>query len=401
MRKLTALLLTSVLGTGAVANADTVTVTTDPGNLINIIGIHDEVSEVGDSTALLVQPDSIEPSQNTGEAPFYSDSPVLGDKFYKLELELMKSDGLGNLDQASICFFDGSVLNSAQSATTCGSGVEDDGNITGQSKPQSALQIGFFPEISSGGNTSPIQTIDPNLNSPTAGELHHDVRPALSSGGNMSKVTLQSSFDGSNDNYATTGTLDSDSVYKLDILFRPTDMAKNTEGWKIRVLSQYKAEENSISDYEEISDQLYTVKFSNSITVTRGNSENQIDFAEVVAGGSEAIEDIDTATYRANDNVDLFLIASQFEDSDNLAVDFGTASTELGLSCGADQQNLISMQAETPLEVFSNINSTSESDFDARTNRTAAVHDCTLAIGSDMAAGSYGNVMTIAVDESN
>jgi len=77
------------------------------------------------------------------------------------------------------------------------------------------------------------------------------------------------------------------------------------------------------------------------------------------------------------------------------------AITELDLSCGVDQQNLISLRFEIDRELFSNIKSTSESDFDARRNRTAPVHDCTLAIGSDMEAGSYGDVMTIAIDESN
>jgi len=77
------------------------------------------------------------------------------------------------------------------------------------------------------------------------------------------------------------------------------------------------------------------------------------------------------------------------------------AITELGLSCGADQQSLVFFQAETAPEVFSNINSTSESHFDARTNRTAPVHHCTLAIGSNTEAGSHGNVMTIAIAESN
>lgn len=392
-----------VLATGTVANAEDVNFIKDPSNFINIVGIS-EFDTQGSSgfsgtwdTLMDTEGELITTSAySTYTTPFFTRTTGF---FHKMTIEIKKEDGQGVLDQAAICFFDSNILtNASERESTCGNGIDAQGaglgfdqitnfigTRTGQSKPQSAIQIGFIPSITpNSSSSSPIMNIDPNIG--TAGNPNHNIRPAFTSGTNISKVSLTDQFNG------VAGA--AGSVYKLEILFVPSQMAKNTAGWKIRVLPKYlNSTDGTITQHELISTQSYTVRYSSALIT---NTRNQVDYGSATPSGAAESRNISTAVFQANNNVDITLKPSKFS-SDGVSVDFGTASNQIRMACGPDQNNLQDFIGDAANKLFANIEGNSEPGVNAREYKAAPSHDCTLFIGSDIAPSSYSNTMTMAV----
>ena len=384
------LLMLSVLATGTVANAEE-----DPSQLINIVGIYNFDSGAANqwTEPLLANGAELTTTKLWETAPFFARNSAIS---YKLEIEIKKQDGLGELDQASICFFDSNILTTqAERDATCGEGIaaqgtglDFTGTRTGQSLPQSAVHIGFIPRITSSNfnKTSPIMNIDPGAGT-VDNTPNHSVSPTFNS--TKSTVDDASEFDGVSEGIAAN------SLYKLGILFRPGDMAHNTDGWKIRVLAKYlDSSDNSISQHELVSTQSYGIAFtSSSLSITRG-AGGQVDFGGAFSGGSVTKTGINTATFRANNKVDITLNPDSFS-SNGTTVEFGTAANEISLSCGPDQNNLLPLAAGTPAKIFAGLDGNSAQSVNGRLDRVAPTHDCTLSIGADVPAGEYSNTMTV------
>lgn len=402
MRRTIVLMLISVLATGAVANAEEMNIIDDPSKLINIEGVYglDSGEANAWSGSKLADGDQLETTALLADAPFFSSTD---DELYKLQLEIHKENGDGVLDQASICFFDSNILTDApQRSTTCGSGIDAQGTAldfsgtkTGESKPQSALQIGFIPAVpsSTSNQTSPIQNIDPQLGADQ--NPNHKVSPTVFAG-TKSTITETSEFDGD------SSGLSSDSVWKLEILFRPSDMAHNTGGWKIRVFTKYLDSSDVMTEQELISANSYGVLFTSSIeTNLRGDdADGQVNYGDVVAGSSVQKTGIDTASYRANNDADITLNPDKFSGGGQ-TLDFGTLASEVNLSCGADPSSLIALTAGEATKILSGVEGISEPATDARLNKSAPTHDCTLDVGADVPIAPYTNVMTMAIGKAN
>ena len=401
MRKFFTAVVAAVLATGALqtANADTALFTDDPTNFINIIGIND-IPEISSGGALAEGAELLTVTSERNP-PFY-DGP--SGFHYTMKIEIKKQDTFGDLDQASICFFDTNRLTDAAARLeVCGTGIDAQGDTldfsgtkTGQSLPQSAMQVGFIPRITPTSVASPIQNIDPGLGT-EVGRPNHEVQPKKSSGSRLSSVELTGVFDG-----VSEGVAD-DSVYSLGILFRPSYMAHNTGGWKIRVLATYlDSETSSPVTYELVSEQSWGIAYSSALEVNQRGQSGQVDYGELFPGTQAVVKGIDTVTYRANNLVDITLNPSVFKAGET-TVQLGTTGLEadkVTVECGPDEDSLQVLSAGTAVKIFTALPGVSAVGHDARVLRIAPTHDCALSVGSDVPAGDYTNVVTAGVGPS-
>lgn len=388
-----------VTGAVPVANAETAIFTEEPANFINIIGIND-IPELSSGDALAEGAELLTQS-NEGNPPFYDRASGF---HYTMEIEIKKQDTFGELDQASICFFDTNRLaDAAARLEVCGTGIDAQGDAldfsgakTGQSMPQSAMQVGFIPRITPTSSASPIQNIDPGLGA-EAGRPNHQVQPKKSSGSRLSAVELTGVFDG-----VSEGVAD-DSVYSLGIRFRPSYMAHNTGGWKIRVLATYlDSETSSPVTYELVSEQSWGIAYSSALKTNQRGQDGQVDYGEIFGGAQAVVKGIDTVTYRANNRVDITLNPSVFAAGET-TVELGTTGLEadkVTFECGPDEDSLVLLSAGEGAKIFTALPGVSAVGHDARIDRIAPTHDCALSVGSDVPSGDYTNVVTAAVGPS-
>lgn len=385
-----------VTGAVPVANAETAIFTEEPANFINIIGIND----LNDGDAL-AEGAELRTTSLLRNPPLYEGTSSF---HYTMKIEIKKQDTFGELDQASICFFDTNRLaDAAARLEVCGMGIDAQGDAldfsgtkTGQSMPQSAMQVGFIPRITPTSSASPIQNIDPDLGT-EADRPNHEVQPKKSSGSRLSAVELTGVFDG-----VSEGVADG-SVYSLGIRFRPSYMAHNTGGWKIRVLATYlDSETSSPVTYELVSEQSWGIAYSSALKTNQRGQGGQVDYGEIFGGSQALVKGIDTVTYQANNLVDITLNPSKFE-ADGSTIEFATSGVEndkVTFECGPDEDSLVVLSAGEAAKIFTALPGVSAVGHDARIDRIAPTHDCALSVGSDVPSGDYTNVVTAAVGPS-
>lgn len=413
--------MTSVLATGAVAQADTANVVKDPSEFIKIVGIYglDKHASAFDGSR---RQDTLNGYKNTtlenntiqpvdkDFTPSTNQSEVRDTDWYRLVVELLSpsADFISDpaLLQAAICLYDSNTLTTDLAVeNSCGRG--------GEFTTVSGGKPGVFSTNNRGVDVSQVKPTA----AMTAGYIHFDVDGQLRPGSLVDENTLRrvhgvaASFNGSTRAIRTSftdGTTPTfGDVAQVNVLFRLKDFASASEAWKIRVVAQY-WEDSSYVDYELTSTETYTVAFRGSMTVDERPLQN---FGEVFAGSQEASDTgiaktgISTGKYRANGPAFVSLAAgSQFTDADNNqnVLPFGSgpspAADSVSLGCKPDGAG--------SLTFFETLNQgkslfTGRDHFvvgsDVNADFTTPTHDCTLYVGTGVDPATYSNSMVVAV----
>lgn len=412
--------MTSVLATGAVAQADTANVVKDPSEFIKIVGIYglDKHASAFDSAQrqdtpngyknTTLEDNKIQPVDKDF-TPSTNQFEVRDTDWYRLVVELLSpsDDFIGDpaLLQAAICLYDSNTLTTDLAVeNSCGRGGEftiksggkpfplgtNRGVVVSQVKPTAAMTAGYI-HWDQDGQLRPGSLVDEN----TLSRVH-----GVAASFNGSTREIRSSFtDG------TTPTFG--DVAQVNVLFRLKDFASASTAWKIRVVAQY-WEDPSYVDYELTSTESYTVAFRGSMTVDERPQQN---FGEVFVGSQEASDTgivkpgISTGKYRANGPAFISLAAgSQFTDADDSqnVLPFGSgpspAADSVSLGCKPDGAG--------SLTFFETLNQgkslfTGRDHFvvgsDVNADFTTPTHDCTLYVGTGVDPATYSNSMVVAV----
>lgn len=310
MRKLLVLTMTSVLATGAIANADQVTVVANAADYIHIDGIYD--------------PDNNEVADGGNITPYFQDGAfiVSASNAYTLSVEVL--DDVDTLEQVAICLYDSFELTSEnlieQNCDIMGrtAGELNDSFVLNDASRESALTAAYFP-----GEVSSSQIL-------TRADRHLVITDSFTP---ASTVTTQ-------DDLGTTSKGFSEgNVTKLDFKFALSDLAENSAGWKIRVFAEYKAGDN-ITEVVTTSEESYTVSFLGTMTETsRGDDENgNVDFGDIIPGESNSAASTN-GQYRANNTADITLEADTkfFGEGDGGAIEFvdggSPSGNQVSLGC--------------------------------------------------------------------
>lgn len=412
--------MTSVLATGAVAQADTANVVKDPSEFIKIVGIYglDKHASAFDSARrqdtpngyknTTLEDNKIQPVDKDF-TPSTNQSEVRDTDWYRLVVELLSpsADFINDpaLLQAAICLYDSNTLTTDLAVeNSCGRGGEFTTKYQGEP----------FPLVTNRGVD--VSQVKPTA-AMTAAYIHWDQDGQLRPGSLLDESTLRrvhgvaASFNGSTRairSSFTDGTTPTfGDVAQVNVLFRLKDFASASEAWKIRVVAEY-WEDSSYVDYELTSTETYTVAFRGSMTVDERPQQN---FGEVFAGSQEASDTgivktgITTGKYRANGPAFISLAAdSAFEDVGNdqnvLAFDNGAspATDKVSLGCKPDGGNTFSFYdtLDEAKSLFTGrdhfvVGSDVDADF------TTPTHDCTLYVGTEVAPATYSNSMVLAV----
>jgi len=389
MRKLIVLLMTSVLATGAVANADTVNVVKNPVDFIHIDGIYDT------SNNKLASGGSIVPNVMDGAFVYGSD------KAYTMSAEVLVD---GTLEQVAFCFYDSNELTDATQVGNNCDKVSRDGsdaleaNFThtdGDDKP-SALTAIYVPGLQ--GKTG----FDTGF--PATGEVvpradrHYlalDDTDTANQTAPPSAVTSQNTLD-SVDKGAN-------SVQKIDIKFALSDLAANSSGWKLRVLAEYKDGNGVVSQVVSTSNESYTVSYLGTLTTLARGS---VDYGDVIAGNDVTIAPITTGKYRANNTSDINLQADSLfaGPAGTTNPTFGTSASPTGnqmsLACNANAETPVFFDTAEAKPFLFNVPSLLDASTPVVT-KTGDIdtddHECRLYVGDGVEVGTYSNTMTVGV----
>lgn len=378
MRKIIVLIMTSVLATGAVANADTVNVTENPADFMNVNGIYSLADTDTPSTTLLGTTDEIIPVGPTT-------SLQSGTQAHRMQLEI--KDENSTLEQVAVCLYNPAVLDtSTKVSDTCGSGFDgappsnlSNPSVTGTGSPYSAFTASYVPGgIGSDG---------------TVNALHTGHKVGKETHGSASVMTNE--FGGVDQG--------SNVVHKVDIRFLLTDLAVNASGWKLRIFSTYN-DAGARETIEFIDSGSYSVGYLGTIK-TASNPRGQVDFGDVIADNSVTKTNLDTADYRANNTSDITLSAGTvFKDGSNLlgfaATNGSPGTDEISLACGAisgtPQYLTAADEAKT---LLASVPSLADESKTLATDITADQHECTLYVG-EVATGTYTSEMTVGIGKS-
>lgn len=414
MRKLIVLIMTSVLATGAVAQADTVNVTADPGKLIRIV----ELQKVPRGTDTASRS-----SLSVGEElKVYDNVFADGSVHYTIDLEVV--DENDTLKQVAVCFYDskapdGTELDGTEIATTCGNGFTNVDSLAagnpggneilvaaggGAFLPQSAVQMGFIPLII---NPNDAKLSVMNHATDRSRDANDDDRAHLVysnvESGNGSLYSEQSQFNGK-----TIGAAGDNNVWDVSFRFVLKKFAHNSADWKIRVVATYDGATESDPDQvvELIDTETYTVGYYGDFDTVERPTQ---DFQNVIDGGSKEIKGINTGEYFVNFASDIFLEASAFKDSSEAALSFDGSPTisedqvtpavgQVSMKCVGNEPEEF-MGAGTPKKLLADVpaNSAEPTLGGATTRKVAPTHDCTLYIGDEVATGSYSNDVTVSI----
>jgi len=386
--------MTSVLATGAVANADTVNVTADPGKLINLVGL----KSVGINNAATSSRTALGESEEL--------SPIaLANKntgaHYTIDLEVL--DEQDTLKQVAVCLFDSNVLSGSDVATTCGSGFDSPDTVTntfgaqgtGVFRPQSALQMAFLPGAEGSNNAigDSAQGLTDHSGSPSHLIRSDIYNPASNA---TSLITQKDDFKSS-----AVGTSGDNHVWDLSFRFGLSNFAHNSSFWKVRVVATYDAGTDPDQVVELIDTETYTVGYFGTFDTVERQSQA---FGNVIDGGSKEITGITTGEYYANFASDISIEASAFEDTSNTALPFGTtaspAAGEISMKCVGTTSGTEQFMADaTAKKLLDSVpaNSSETTASAALARKVADTHDCTVYIGDNVATGAYDNVITVAI----
>lgn len=375
MRKLIVLITTSVLATGAVANADTVNVTENPADFMNVNGIYSLADTDTPSTTLLGTTDEIIP---VGPGTNLQS----GTQAHRMQLEI--KDENSTLEQVAVCLYNPAVLDtSTKISDTCGSGwstipsnFSTSPTGTGTGSPYSAFTASYVPGGIDGSSVNALHNIGHKVGEETHG----------------SASVMTDEFGG-----VAQG---SNIVHKVDIRFLLTDLAVNASGWELRIVSTF----TDAGVIEYIDSGSYSVGYLGTIK-TASNPRGQVDFGDVIADNSVTKTNLDTADYRANNTSDITLSAGTvFKDGGDtlsFASTNGSPGTaEISLECGAisgtSQYLTAADEAKT---LLASVPSLADESKTLSTDITADQHECTLYVG-EVATGTYTSEMTVGIGKS-
>lgn len=382
--------MTSVLATGAVANADQVNVIENPADYINLQGIYDdEIDDNGQAVSGKLQPSqSVDQSYNP----------------YWLRLQVLEPSG-STLNQVAVCLYDSASVTGSQMRTVCGDGFSNPGSILangaglkdaedGEDRPQMAHSFAFLPILNEPGS-NPIR---PGV-AQGAGNDYHLIAAAGTTG-LASKV----------DNTGTTfpgGKAADDTVWDLQFVFALNYKARLSDNWKIRVLATY----DDTNEIELLDTQDYGVAYWGQI-----DTRTSVTYPDVIGGNQTQISNVPTGQYNANGKSDITLQASLFEIAgvSNSALSMDNTATpgaeNVSLACvqhgqGVSAQDFFgAIDASTnpggtsSQTLFSNVAASNESDDNnAQSKPFAERHSCTLHVGVNVPTGTYSNVMTVGI----
>lgn len=379
--------MTSVLATGAVANADQVTITENPANYINLQAIETSTGDPVDSSV------KITPNKNFTDA---------GVSLYKLFLQVLEPEE-DTLNQVAICLYDSASVTGDAMRTVCGDGATNPASIgdtsevsgpftmEGQDRPQMAHSMVFLPNraLTTAGDDSF------HLGVNTSDDYH-----LLQERGASSWSTLGTTFDGQ----ALEG---SDEVWDLALSFGLNYKARMSDTWKIRVLATY----NGSTQIELLDTTDYKVDYYGDIT-----TRTSVTYPDVVTGGLTSDININTGQYTANAKSDVTIQAGVFQIEDDVNDPLSMGGTnepgvdEVSLACirkGAaigptDFFDAIdgagNPSGKSSLTLLNNIDATNENDDDnAQGQLTAERHSCFLYVGDNVPVGTYDNDMTLGI----
>jgi hypothetical protein len=395
MRKLIVLIMTSVLATGAVAQADQVTVVENPADYINVRGIFEK-----DGSAL----------DSEGIVPYVSGT---NPNHYRLRVDV--KDAADELEQVAVCLYDSAVITDPDN-TNCGrygltppttSFPTSTSAFNGALIQESVAQMIFFPGLYNGSLAADTSGESMGKAKPEAG-VYHTISPERTSGDSYSRVT-------------EVGSLGSDTavpggdVWALDFAFALLSAAHHTNTWKIRVLAIYNdgvAEET----FEIIDTDSYPVKYFGGFKNNTERSSNAVDYGNVAHGSSATLAGITTGEYYANFDSNVSLTAGLFEATGDPSVILGFSGDtnptdgEVSLECGetgeaktlfdAILSTATGASAESSKTLLSLApNSQPVGDADPTLALTANTHECTFYAGTSIDTREYTNDVTIGILE--
>jgi hypothetical protein len=386
MRKLIVLIMTSVLATGAVANADDVNVVEDPGNVISIL----QALEGTEADARAGSP-----------ANATTLTPGLGssrDK-YTFRGEALQTVDAASLEKVAVCFFDTRVADdSTKVDNLCGYGsaggdLATTKALVGSDNPESALQASF--------ETSDLTTFNnDNTNLHTTGT------------GGDSVASVETTFKG----LAATNAVHFGVTVQLSHA-----MAAGTGAYKIRVVAIYS--DNSLFELTD------TGTYSVANYFSMQTQRDAINFGDVFrsdadfsanepATNTRRVSDINAGSYYANVPAKFTIEATEFQigADANTAVSFqeqangkvadnsielycddsadAKSYTGKGIWVGTAAQEMFGWSAnDAPGIPASNTETDPES-----TRELSNDMRCEISIGSLVPFGQYSNTVTMAID---
>lgn len=412
MRKLIVLIMTSVLATGAVANADTVKVTKNPSDFIKIVDIKNN-----DGGSLLAG----------GMDPY---APGASANYQRLEVVVDDPDN--ELTQVSACIFDADVITDPDE-TDCGNGFENPETYntsggsapprsaaTGAFRPESLIQMSFLPGLAAGQNDADnsVNVVLPETdsNNPFNHKVTEKVQPF---GANVSWVQYGRNFDDFDNPVAANPK----NAYRISFRFAVLFAAKHGDKWKVRVVATYRDSQGVDSNVELIGTDTDSVLYYGAFTElveadfptpeTKRNAVT-VKYGDVIQGGDSTVDNISTGSYLTNAASDISLSANVFSgtNSEGDLVFSGNAtpaSGQAGLGCRP-------ISSSDPLEFFTNpvagqssslvllssvrANSNPGVGDDPRDPIDAEKHECTFYAGDSVATGTYTNTVTVGIGES-
>ena len=410
--------MTSVLATGAVAQADTVNVTKNPSDFIKIVDIkNDDESELTyDENNVR----SIDPYAPGASANYQ-------------RLEVVVDDPDNELTQVSACIFDADVITDPDE-TDCGNGFEDPETYstagdpaptrsaaTGAFRPESLIQMSFLPGLSENQLTadSSVNAVLPETNSNNP--FNHKVtqKESYNFSGEASWVRDGRNFDDYDNNTAALPK----NAYQISFHFAVLFAAKHGDNWKVRVVATYRDSEGVDSNVELIGTDTDSVRYFGAFTEldqadfptpeTKRNAVT-VNYGDVIQGGDSTVDNISTGSYLTNAASDISLSADVFSGTNSEGdLDFSGNATpapgQAGLGCRP-------ISSTDSLEFFTNptagqtsslvllssvrANSNPGVGDDPRDPIDAEKHECTFYAGDSVATGTYTNTVTVGIGES-
>lgn len=405
MRKLIVLIITSVLATGAVANADTVNVVNDPSKFIKIVGF--KAADGGSLSSL-----GMDPYAPGGNANYQ-------------RLEVVVDDPDNQLTQVSACIYDADVITNPDE-TNCGTGFEDPHTYntvggsapsrsaaTGAYRPESLIQMSFLPGLNGLSNDSDtsVNAVLPETSS-TNPFNHVVTQKKAYIGGNGSWVN-ERNFD----NF-TDVTASPKNAYWIGFHFGVLFAAKHGDNWKVRVVATYRDSEGVDSNIELIGTDTDKVRYFGAFTDIKTNPPENfptqtkrdaltVNYGDVIQGESSTVQNIDTGSYITNSSSNIGLSANAFTGL-AFSGNANPSSGEVSLGCEPQSANdLLAFFANPASGQSSSIsllnsvqaNSNPGVGQDARDPLTAEAHKCTFIAGDSVAAGSYANTVTVGISK--
>lgn len=398
MRKLIVLIITSVLATGAVANADTVNVTENPADYISIPGIVKNDDTALDTGNIII------PSLAT------SKGNVSASNWYKARVEVLNTD----LEQVVVCLFDSNVVTDP---ATCGIGVNDYAGLgvrptagsawNGTSGHESSIVMSFLAKLydADESRNDGVAAFGPGR--PSSNYHWVAKEDKFEQETSWSDLTTLADFGGAAD---ASGT-----VSAMEFAFSPRIMAKSDNDWKLRVYASY----SDGTAVELVDDTLYEIDSLSGFEsgTLRGDSAT-VNYGDVISGQSVTQSEIPTGKYFANFSPSITLEADRFEGTIDgtpvtlgLSGDANPGSGEVSLACDPGTAD--------PTSFFDAIASGATGDpkssktlltgLDAQSDTgqvganavvssiEAQKHSCKFKAGSNLDVGTYTNSVTVGI----